>query len=109
MSRRRIIAVATAAVVVVAAIVVGTLALSGAFSGGESEVAPIPGMEPDEGERPVSDLVWPATLALQIPIDPTLADQPADLTLVDGSMYLVDTGHGRLLELSADGKDLRFG
>jgi sugar lactone lactonase YvrE len=103
-SRRRKIVVATAAVVVVAAIVVGSLALSGAFSN-EEQVAPIPGMEPDEGERLVSAKVWPATLALQIPLSSSLADQPADLTVVDGSMYLVDTGHGRLVELSADGKD----
>jgi sugar lactone lactonase YvrE len=103
-SRRRKIAVVTAVVVVVAAIVLGSLALSGTFSGPEEQVAPIPGMEPDEGERPVSNIVWPAPLALQIPIDASLADQPADLAVIDGSMYLVDTGHGRLVELSADGK-----
>lgn len=67
----------------------------------------VPEQSPD-AQRPVSDQVWPAILALHIEVDPVdVASQPADLALVDGSMYLVDTGHGRLVEVSADGQDFR--
>jgi sugar lactone lactonase YvrE len=65
------------------------------------------GSEEEEEERPVTNKVWGATLVLQIPVTPDQADQPADIALVDGNMYLLDTGRGRLLELNPDGKDPR--
>jgi sugar lactone lactonase YvrE len=103
-SRRKILAVA-GGVIVVAVVVVGAVALTGGFSPGGENVAPIPGMEPSDEARPVSDKVWPASLARQIPLDASLqADQPADLALLNGNAYLLDMGGGRLLELSADGK-----
>jgi DNA-binding beta-propeller fold protein YncE len=71
---------------------------------GEEEIAPIPGMAGEEGERPVTDKVWGAPLALHMAVDPQQADQPADLALLEGKIYLLDTGRGRLVELSSDGK-----
>ncbi len=74
----------------------------------DNEVPPIPGMAPeDDGERPVTSKVWGAILEQHIPVDPEQADQPADVALVDGKMFLVDTARGRLLELSTDGKEPR--
>jgi DNA-binding beta-propeller fold protein YncE len=74
----------------------------------DNEVPPIPGMAPEEeGERPVTDKVWGAVLEQHIPVDVEQADQPADIALVDGKMFLLDTGRGRLLELSTDGKEPR--
>ncbi len=106
--RRRYLLAAGVAVVLVAAIVVG-----GCTDSGENEVtAPpgelIPGQGPENESRVVSDKVWQATLALHVDIDPSAqADQPADLAPLDGKIILVDTGHGRLVELTADGKSSR--
>ena len=77
------------------------------LAGGEEKVAPIPGSEPSEN-RVVTDKVWPAPLALGIPIDATTqSDQPADVALIDGAMYLVAPSESRILEMSADGKSFK--
>lgn len=97
--RRWYLIISGAVVVVVVAVVVSVLLLSG-----KPGVAPIPGQETDTN-RPVTAKVWPAPLTLHVPIDAaTQADQPSDVELLDGNMYLVDYLHGRLLEISADGK-----
>ena len=102
--RPRYLVIVGAAVVVVAAIVVAVVLLT---SGGEEKVAPIPGSEPSEN-RVVTDKVWPAPLALGIPIDATTqSDQPADVALIDGAMYLVAPSESRILEMSADGKSFK--
>ena len=103
-SRRRwYLVIAGAAVVVIAAVVVSVVMLNG---GGE-KVAPIPGMEPADGSRQVTNQVWPAPLALAIPIDPKQVDQPVDLAIIDGTMYLADPTGGRIVQVSADGKSLK--
>jgi DNA-binding beta-propeller fold protein YncE len=95
-----------AGVVIVLAAVGITLAI--VLPGGEEEVPPIPGLAPEEeGDRPVTDKVWGATLSQHIEISPEQADQPADVALVDGNMFLLDTGRGRLLDLGADGTNPR--
>jgi sugar lactone lactonase YvrE len=102
--RRWYLVAAAVAVVLIAVIVVVVLS---PWSD-EDEVPPIPGMgSEEEEERPVTNKVWGANLVLQIPVTPDQADQPADIALVDGNMYLLDTGRGRLLELNPDGKDPR--
>jgi tripartite motif-containing protein 71 len=52
----------------------------------------------------VSDKVWQATLALHVEFDPEQADQPADVAVLGGESFVLDTGHGRLLKISADGQ-----
>jgi len=102
-SRRRkyLLAICVAAIVI-AAIVTGVVLLTG---DDEVAVAPIPGLEPSDDDRPVSDKVWPATLALHVELDPAQANQPADVAPLDGKMFVADTGHGRLLVVGADGKN----
>ena len=105
--RRRYLAAIGVAVVVVAAVVVGVVLLTGE-NGGTTTSTVIPGQSTPDEQRPVTDKVWPATQALHVAIDAsTQADQPADVALLDGKLYLVDTGHGRLLQMSADGKDFK--
>jgi sugar lactone lactonase YvrE len=103
-SRRRkyLLAIGVAAVVI-AAIVTGVVLLTG---DDEVAVAPIPGLEPSDEDRPVSDKLWPATLALHVEFDAAQANQPADVAPLDGKMFVADTGHGRLLAVSADGKNI---
>ncbi len=97
--RRYLIGIGGAVVVVAIAVVLSVIFLTG----GEPEVPPIAGQQ-TEGDRPVTDKIWPATLVLHVPLDAaTQADQPADVALLGGNMYLVDTAHGRLLEVSGDG------
>ena len=105
-SRRvRYLVAAGIAVVLVLAIIAG-----GCTSSEKDEVSTsvgelIPGQTPEGESRPVSAKVWQATLALHVDIDPSQqADQPADVALLGGKMFVVDTGHGRLLEVGADGK-----
>ncbi|MCL5735172.1 MAG: NHL repeat-containing protein [Actinobacteria bacterium] len=65
----------------------------------------VPGQGSENESQPVSDKVWQATLALHVEIGPSLpADQPADMAVIDGTMFVVDTGHGQLVEVTADGK-----
>lgn len=99
---------AAGALIIVVALVVG-----GCTSSGDGEVSTtagelVPGQTPGGESRPVSDKVWPATLALHVEINPSeQADQPADVAVIDGEMFVVDTGNGRILEVSADGKNSR--
>lgn len=106
--RGRHLLAATVAVVLVVAIIVGGCTDS---EGSEVTAPPgelVPGQGAENEARVVSDVVWPATLALQVEIDPsTQADQPADVAPLGGNIIVVDTGHGRLVELSADGKSSR--
>ena len=106
------------AVAGVTAVLVATIILAGCTSAenGEPETSEVPttfgelvpGQAPGNESRQVSDKVWQATLALHVDIDPSQqADQPADVAPLDGKLFLVDTGHGRLLEVSADGKSFR--
>jgi sugar lactone lactonase YvrE len=101
-SRRRkyLLAICVAAIVI-AAIVTGVVLLTG---DDEVAVAPIPGLEPSDDDRPVSEKVWPATLALHVELDAAQANQPADVAPLDGKMFVADTGHGRLVVVSPDGK-----
>ncbi len=104
----RYLVAAGVAIVLVAAIIIG-----GCTSPEENEVPTsagelVPGQGAENESRVVSDKVWQATLALHVDIDPSQqAAQPADVALLDGTMFLIDTGHGRLLEVSADGKSFR--
>jgi tripartite motif-containing protein 71 len=104
-SRRTRYLIAGGCVVLVLAVVGVILGLT--LGGGEEEVPPIPGMSTDEGERPVTDKVWGATLAQHIDVPATQADQPADIAPLDGNLFLVDTGNNRLVEFGADGQNPR--
>jgi serine/threonine-protein kinase len=100
-SRRRKYLLAIGVALVIVAAVVSVIV----FTGGKK--APLPAEASDE-ERRVSTMVWPAPLLLHVSIDPSQqADQPADVALLGGNMFLVDTGHGRLLEMSADGTSFK--
>jgi sugar lactone lactonase YvrE len=103
--RLRYLVVFGSAAVLMAAIVLGASSCSGQNEATESSVEGlIPGQSDDGEPRPVTDLVWPATLVLQVALDPVeQANQPADLALIDGTMFVVDTVNSRLLEVSADG------
>jgi len=102
LSRRTYLVVAGFAVVLLAAIVA-----VGCTDSENGEVATsqslVPGQGPEAEERQVSDKVWPATLALHIEIEPSQADQPADMVPLNDKFYVVDTGNGRLVELTSDG------
>lgn len=103
--RRRLLIILGAAVVVIAAIVVAVVLLTG---GGEEEVAPIPGTGDSDETREVTDKVWPATLILHVEFDPlTQANEPAEVAVVGGEMFLTDTLNNRLYVVSADGQDFR--
>jgi sugar lactone lactonase YvrE len=98
--RRWYLVIGGAAVVVIAAVVVSVVL----FTGGGNKVTPIPGMENPDESRQVTNQVWPAPLALAIPIDAKQIDQPVDLAVIDGTMYIADPTGGRIVQLSADGK-----
>jgi sugar lactone lactonase YvrE len=107
-SRGRYLVAAGVAAAIIAIVVV---VIVSPWSGkDEVVVPPIPGVTSDTEPRPVTDKVWPAKLVLHVDLDPSVqpdpskqADQPADVALLDGNMFLADAANGRLLEVSADG------
>lgn len=90
------------------AAVVGVLYLPGAKSP-EGPVFPVGGQRPLEQ---VSDLVFPADLLWQISLTNTDADgnvtedsavMPADVSVIDGRIFVLDTNNGRILEVNQSG------
>jgi hypothetical protein len=98
LTRRKTFGILGVLLVVIIAVVVVLVARGGNDNGGTGTG------NPDEA-RQVTDKVWPATLALNIRGNVALADQPADLAVLGGRLYLLDSVRGRVIRMNMDGSD----
>ena len=115
--RGRCLVAAGAVIVLTAFIIVIASSCSGSgevttTSFPEASYPGLPGSDPgssgsDSEPRPVDDKVWQAALALQVDLTAQKANQPADVAVLDGTMFVTDTVNNRLLSVSADGKTVR--
>ena len=102
------------AVAAVAAVGLGTCVIL--RQGGSESQPPIPSSEVHALDD-VSGLVFPAELMWHVPLTradasgkptPDSAAMPADVAVVDGRIYVLDTNNNRIIEIDKDGNILRM-
>lgn len=101
------------AALLVAAAVLAAVSAIWLLPGGEGpqEAPPIPVSGEERPLEQVSTNTFPAELLWQIPLSetdaPDSASMPADIALLDGRIFVLDTNHSRILEIDDEGNVLQ--